>query len=296
MTANPFHGVIPVLQTPFHFTGALDLESLAREVEFVCRSGAAGMVFPGFVSEWWKLSEAEIMAAAKVVMSNRIAGKKVFFNVTAQSTYLAAEHAKEFAEMGCDGLMCLLPFVVPRSEADAIGHLSAVLKATELPHILQYSASLTGVNLGVAGLRKLREEYPHLCSIKVDFIPPGPMVTALSRAFADKPFTYLIGFAGLQLADALSRGAHGLMGGAGHVEEDVEVFERLREGSADRFEKLLPLLNLEMQTIDLSIAVHKRLLRDRDILACDHVRAPGPQLDEFQRQALAGHLRSFHSR
>ena len=54
-----FSGVIPILQTPFHDDGSLDLESLAREVDYVCALGAPGMAFPGFVSEWWKLSQPE---------------------------------------------------------------------------------------------------------------------------------------------------------------------------------------------------------------------------------------------
>jgi dihydrodipicolinate synthase/N-acetylneuraminate lyase len=48
------------------------------------------------------------------------------------------------------------------------------------------------------------------------------------------------------------------------------------------FLRLLPLLNLEMQTIDQSIATHKWMLAERGVIATGHVRRPGPELDEFQ--------------
>ena len=62
-------GAIPILQTPFGENGELDLESLRREVDYVCASGADGMAFPGFVSEWWKLSEDEVFAAARAILA-----------------------------------------------------------------------------------------------------------------------------------------------------------------------------------------------------------------------------------
>lgn len=292
--AGRIEGVIPILQTPFFENGELDLESLRREVARVCQSGAQGMAFPGFVSEWWKLSEAEILAAARVIAEERTGGTKVVFNVTAQSTLLAVDQARRFLEIGCDALMCLPPFVVPAGPEAAIEHVRQVLTIAPKPHIIQYAAALTGLKLSPQSLGDLHREFPHFSCIKIDFIPPGPTLTKVSEALAGEDFTYLIGYSGLQLPDAMARGAHGLMGGAGHVTEDVAVFRALREdpaGGALRFERLLPMLNFEMQTVDMAVAVHKRLLHRQGIFASDHVRAPGPQLDAFQLAELERHWR-----
>jgi 4-hydroxy-tetrahydrodipicolinate synthase len=281
-----FQGVIPILQTPFTASGAMDYESLRREVEWVVAAGVDGVAYPGFVSEWWKLDGPEILRASEVV-TEAVGGRvPVILNVTMQASYLAVEQAKAFRAMGAAGLMCLPPFVVARGGEAVLGHLRAVLEAAPLPHVLQYSASLTGLQMTPGEMKRLREEYPHFASIKVDFVPPGPMITRLERELAGSGFTYLIGFAGLQLPDALARGAHGLMGGAGHAPEDVRVFRAMRRdltGEGQReFLRLLPLLNLEMQTIDQSIATHKWMLAERGVIATGHVRRPGPELDEFQ--------------
>jgi dihydrodipicolinate synthase/N-acetylneuraminate lyase len=279
-------GVIPILQTPFDAEGRLDLDSLRREVVHVCDARADGLCFPGFASEWWKLSGEEILLAARTI--REASTIPIVFNVTSQSTYLAVEQALAFREIGCDAMMVLPPFVVPASAEAVVTHLSAVMDAVALPQILQYSPSLTGVRISIETLKQLEEKYPQFCTIKVDYIPPGPMTSLLVAAFPPGQLTYLVGYSGLQLPDFIARGGHGMMSGAGHVREDMQAFYGLlqdpREG-LEKFNRLLPLLNLEMQTIDLSIAVHKLLLKDQGVISSDHVRAPGAGLDEFQTRA-----------
>ena len=123
------------------------------------------------------------------------------------------------------------------------------------------------------------------------------MISELVDGCGDS-FTYLVGYSGLQLPDALARGAHGLMGGAGHPEEDLVVLGALRDGLAHGltlFEKILPLLNFEMQTVGLSVAVHKRLLKMRGIIQCDRSRQPGVELDRFQQRELDRYWKALKS-
>ncbi len=285
-------GVIPVLQTPFRDDERLDPDGLIREVGFVEETGAAMLVFPGFASEWWKLSEEEICRCVGVIAGALSPRTALIANVTAQSTYLAVRQAERFASMGASALMCLPPGVWTEGREE-LRHFENVLAAVPLPQVLQYSASLTGANLDAARLREIHERHPNFCAVKVDFVPSGPTVSSLLEAFAGTDVTVLIGFAGLHLPDALSRGAHGLMPGAGHLHADIRVFEELRRNprcGRRLFAQLLPLLNLEMQSIGTSIAVHKWLLRETGILRSDCVRRPGLALDEPLRKQLAEYL------
>ena len=285
-------GVIPLLQSTFHDDGALDLESLAQQTDWVLRSGVEMIAYPGFVSEWWKLTQDEILAAVEVIRRASSGRAKLILNVTAQATRPAIDQAKAFADLGADALMVLPPFTVATGAGAILAHLRAVLAEVPLPHVLQYSASLTGLKLSPEEMRALHAEFPHFCSIKIDYIPPGPMVSALKAAMPET-FTFLIGYAGLQLDDALQRGAHGLMPGAGHVYEDLRAFRALEAdpvaGLAE-FHRLLPLLNLEMQTIETSIALHKRLLYERGIISSPHVRAPGYEMDALMTAQAMEHL------
>ena len=194
--------------------------------------------------------------------------------------------------------MCLPPFVVSCRPESVIRHLRKVLAAAEIPQVIQYAATLTGTQIDPGEILKLKREFSHLACIKVDFIPPGPAISGLVSLLDGESFRYLVGYSGLQLPDALARGAQGLMGGAGHAVEDLLVFGALREDPRIGyllFEKLLPMLNFEMQTLDLCVAVHKRLLRDQGIFTSDESRAPGIQLDQFQETELARHKNNLSS-
>jgi dihydrodipicolinate synthase/N-acetylneuraminate lyase len=286
-------GVIPILQTAFHQDGSLDLESLAREVRFAESAGVSAVAFPGFVSEWWKLSEEEIFASAQTIAAAKAPDTLFIANVVAQSTHVAERQAGRFASIGARALMALPPFLFTDGMDGVWTHLERILAAAPLPHILQYSASLTGASFQPRTLRALHDRFPHFSSVKVDFIPSGPVLSELKEAFSGTDVTFLIGFAGLQLPDAIARGADGVMPGTGHVRADVAVFEALRRdlnGGLPAFHRLLPLLNLEMQSLGTSIALHKRLLYEAGIFGSDHVRQPGLPLDDVQLRALSVYM------
>lgn len=283
-----FRGVIPVLQTPFDETEALDRGGLRQQVVFAAEAGADGIAFPGFASEWWRLSESEIEMAAETILAaakNRI---PVVFNITAQSTSLAVQAARRFTAMGCQGLMCLPPFIAGATSAEIRRHLAAVLDTSDLPFMLQWSPSLAGGGVEWDDLAAIERRFPHCNAIKVDFAPPGPTVHRLINQFGER-FTYLIGYAGLGLPEAMRRGARGLMGGCGHVRQDVSVFRALKAGQTGaeaQFHKLERLLKFEMQTIHTSIATHKWLLARQGVIARETVREPGSGFAAEQEEQL----------
>jgi dihydrodipicolinate synthase/N-acetylneuraminate lyase len=296
-TQRRIQGVIPIIQTPFLPSEQLDLTSLQHEVEFISESEADGMVFPGYASEWWKLSDFEMLRAAEVILKSRSSKCPVIFNVVAQSTLLAKEQARQFASLGCDALMCLPPFVLPASQRQVLDHLSAIMEVSTLPHILQYAPGLTGTRFNPADLAGLHERFPHFCCIKIDFAPSGLQLTALKSELGHRDFTYLVGYSGIQLLDSIRRGADGLMGGVGHLRQDIAMLKALQTGDAqagyNAFATMLPMLNFEMQSIDLLVSAHKKLLQEQGILTHDVCRGPWQPLDSFQEAELAVHWKAI---
>ena len=53
------HGVSPVLAVPFHDDGALDHAGFDRVVRYVLGCGVSSVMFPGYASEFLKLSTTE---------------------------------------------------------------------------------------------------------------------------------------------------------------------------------------------------------------------------------------------
>ena len=218
-----FRGLFPILHTPFDTNGDVDFDSLRRLIRHVRDAGVEAIVFPGFASEWWRLTDAEVLECAACI------GSPCVLNVTAQATVPAIRAAAEFARLGADALMILPPFVIG---APVEPHVRGVLSSTDLPCILQDSTGLTGVRLAAAHLARIAADHPNLRGIKVDQVPTGPAITAFRTEPALSRLSFLVGYSGVQMLDAVRRGAEGLMGGCGHLAEDRRMVNALLSGTA----------------------------------------------------------------
>jgi dihydrodipicolinate synthase/N-acetylneuraminate lyase len=164
--------------------------------------------------------------------------------------------------------MLLPPFVLG---GPPVPHLDALLGATTLPCIVQDSAALTGTRLDPSRLGTLAAKHPHLAGVKVDQVPTGPAITAFRAQSALRELSYFAGYSGVQWFDAWRRGATALMSGCGHIAADRRMLTDVSE-----YHRLLPLLNFEMQSIDLVTAVHKWLLWEAGLFATAELRAAQP--------------------
>lgn len=261
-----YSGLYPILHTPFGKNGELDLDSFRRLVAHVREQRVEGLVFPGFVSEWWRLTDAEILECAAAIEGGFIGV------ITPQATVPALARLREFEHLGATGLMLLPPFVM--ASASPLSHLKTLLAATELPCILQDSAGLTGTRLDAAALAQLAAEHSNLAGVKVDHVPTGPAIEALRSHPGLHGLSYFAGYSGVQWADASRRGATALMSGCGHIAIDRAMLEH-----GEAYYRALPLLAFEMQTLDMVTAVHKQLLFARGVIRTPELRDPASRLD-----------------
>ena len=264
-----YSGLYPILQTPFDSNGEIDYDSLRRLIEHVRAEGVEGIVFPGFVSEWWRLTDAEILECASAV------GESFIGVVTPQSTPPALARLREFERIGACGLMLLPPFLL--NSVSPLGQIGALLSATSLPCILQDSAGLTGTRTDPVTLSEVALAHPNLRGVKVDQVPTGPAIEALRSRPALNQLSYLAGYSGVQWADAKRRGASALMSGCAHI-----ALDRAMLGDEEAYYRAVPLLSFEMQTIDMVTAVHKQLLFERGVIRTPELRAPSSRLDAIQ--------------
>jgi 4-hydroxy-tetrahydrodipicolinate synthase len=91
----------------------------------------------------------------------------------------------------------------------------------------------------------------------------------------------LTGNSALFPAQEMQRGADGAMTGFAYPEMLVQVVARHQagdvDGAEDLFDAYLPMVRYEQQ-LGLGLAIRKEVLHRRGVLACPHVRAPGPSL------------------
>lgn len=290
-------GVCPVLAVPFDARGELDLPGFRAVVDHVLGTGVTAVTLFGLASEFHKLAddEREALLGALLDATRDVPGVAAIVSVTDHATHLAVRRARAAVAAGADAINLLPPhFLAPGGDAVA-GHLRAVLASVEVPVVLQYAPAQTGTSLDAAAIAALAAEHDNLRIVKVESAPAGRLVSALA---AGRPrIVSLVGQAGVQLADALRRGAAGVQPGCSFTELYRAVWDRYangdQSGAVALHGRLLGYLAAWMQHVELIVQVEKTILARRGLIDRDHCRAPGFALDARDRHDIDRFLTEF---
>ncbi|MFQ5662611.1 MAG: dihydrodipicolinate synthase family protein [Terriglobia bacterium] len=282
-------GICPILAAPFREDGALDEPSLTKLIDFLVGCGVHGITLFGLAGEYYKLTDEERGRIRQVLLAQAEHKTVRIVSITDHAIEIARERAREAEAAGADALMVMPPFFLAPG-ADAISyHLREIAKAVRIPVVAQYSPQQTGISLSPSTLVRLTDECPNLRYVKVDAMPPGPMISKLVAESRGGIKTF-VGYAGLQMPDAFARGAVGCMPGGSLSEIYVKIYDHIQRGEGDAafslHARLLPLVNFMMQSLEMSIRTEKTILAWRGIIASDYCRRPRVDLDSHDLRHL----------
>jgi 4-hydroxy-tetrahydrodipicolinate synthase len=296
--ASLVRGVSPVLQVPFTATGDIDVDGFRRVVRYVLGTGVSSMMFPGFASEYYKLAEDERRTLTDVLLAETSTRPDVAAIVAVQdhATRLAVARAREVVAAGADLINLLPPHFLSPSRRALVEHVRAVLDAVApTPVVLQYAPTETGTSLDDATLAVIAAAHPNLRLVKVESSPPGRLIAEL--AALDPPRPSIEGYAGVQLPDAIRRGAVGTQPGCSFTEIYVEIWRRFaagdEAGGEDLHRRLLPYISYWMLDTELIVAAEKHISYRRGLIASDLCRAPAHELDAEERRVIDRFLAEF---
>jgi 4-hydroxy-tetrahydrodipicolinate synthase len=290
-------GVCPVLAVPFTEHGDIDLDGFTAVTRHVLGTGVTAVMLFGFASEFYKLRDNERAQLRRTFLreTSRRDDVAAIVSITDHATEVAVRSAIEAVEDGANALNILPPHLLGPSRRPILDHLAAILEAVDVPVIIQYAPALTGTNLDAQSLRDLAAAHPNLRMVKVESTPPGRMIADL--AAGDPPLPALVGYAGVQLPDALRRGAVGVQPGCSFTEVYLAVWRAWHEGQQDEaldlHRRLLPYISYWMQNVELIVQAEKTILARRGIIASDRCRAPGWTLDREERTMIDHFLEEF---
>lgn len=282
------HGLVPILATPFHADGSLDVASLRRLTAFQLESGVDGVAVFGMASEGFALTASE-RATILDTVTNVVGGAvPVVAGVNSTSTVTAVEQAQEAASSGADALMVLPPFMVTPGPDQLIDFYGDVARATGLEVMVQDAPAATGVSMTPSLIVEL-SKLDGVTSVKVEAPPTAPKVSAVVDALGDNHFAVLGGQNAQFCLDEYSRGAVGTMPACEFPDLlkpvlDAHLRADVRTAHAD-FARLLPLILFGLQS-GIAWAVHKEVMLRRGLIADTTVRAPARALDTASRTSL----------
>jgi dihydrodipicolinate synthase/N-acetylneuraminate lyase len=298
MTAEArIRGVCPVLAVPFTAHGDIDLAGFAAMTRHVLATGVTALMLFGFASEFYKLTDDERAQLRRTFLRETSGRTDVaaIVSITDHATEVAVRNAIEAVGDGANALNILPPHLLGPSRRAILDHLAAILEAVDVPVIIQVAPGLTGTSLDAESLRGLAGAHPNLRMVKVETTPPGRLIADL--AAGNPPLPALVGYAGVQLPDALRRGVLGVQPGCSFVEVYVDVWRAWELGEHEKalalHRRMLPYIAYWMQNVELIIQAEKTILARRGIIASERCRAPGWTLDREERAMIDHFLEEF---
>lgn len=297
MNRTLIEGVCPVVETPFTPEGRIDVTSFRVLIRSLAAAGVRNVMYPGFASEFYKLTDQERDELTGVLLDEAHRHDMIVaVSVPDHATVVAVERARRAVEQGADMINILPPHVQSPSGAAVRAHISAVLDAIgSTPAILQYAPAQTGTALDATIIADLAATSPNLVQVKVESVPPGQLISALREAAP--ALSCVVGYAGVQLIDALRRGAVGVQPGSSFPEIYLAIWAAWtggdQEQAAAMHARLLPYISYWMQSVELIIAAEKEISARRGILDTATCRAPARDLDAEEHAMIDRFLVEF---
>jgi 4-hydroxy-tetrahydrodipicolinate synthase len=155
--AEPFHGVLPALITPFTADGtAIDKDALAAIVDRMVGAGVAGLVPGGSTGEFTTLTHDERVLLIETTCEAASGRVPVVAGTGALSTSEAIELSLRAEAAGADAVMVVPPFYEALPWRELLAHYRAVAAAIDVPVMYYNLPGATGVRLTAEQFRELQ--------------------------------------------------------------------------------------------------------------------------------------------
>lgn len=285
-----YRGIFPVAPTPFTESGALDLASQRRCVDFMIDSGVDGLCILANFSEQFLLSDEERELLTRTVLEHVAGRVPVIVTTTHFSTEVCAARSRRAQDMGAAMVMVMPPyhgatFRVPEPQIEAF--YARVSDAIRIPIMIQ-DAPASGTVLSVDLLARMAREIEQVAYFKIETPGAAAKLRALIARGGDAIEGPWDGEEGITLFADLEAGATGAMTGGAYADGLRPILEAHRQGEREaafaHYQRWLPLINHENRQSGFLAA--KALMKEGGVIACEAPRHPWPALHPDTRREL----------
>lgn len=241
-------GVLPAITTSFTEDLGVDDAFLAKHCSWLLNNGCAGIVALGSLGEGATLSFDEKLGILRTCVDATHGRGPVVASVSALTTHEAVTIAKAAADLGCDALMVLPPYVYQGNWREMKAHVTSVFQATPLSCMLYNNPVAYGTDFLPEQICELAAEYENFEAVK-ESSTDARRVSAV-RALLDRRLEISVGVDDAVL-EAIGVGATGWIAGLANAfpRESVELFNCGVNGESEKAFELyrwfLPLLRMD---------------------------------------------------
>jgi 1-pyrroline-4-hydroxy-2-carboxylate deaminase len=290
-------GVIPAITTGLTEDLRVDHSFLTKHCRWLLDNGCAGVVALGSLGEGAVLSFDEKTGILRTCVSAVQGRGPVVASISALTTSEAVALAKAAADLGCDALMVLPPYVYQGNWREMKTHVATVFEATSLPCMLYNNPIAYGTDFLPEHIQEFAAEYENFEAVK-ESSTDARRVSAI-RALIDRRLEISVGVDDAVL-EAIGVGATGWIAGLANAlpRESVDLFNCGMRGESDKAFELyrwfLPLLR--MDTVPNFVQLIK-LVQTEVGMGNPRVRPPRLEMTgEELQQAMAIIHSTLHSK
>jgi len=241
-------GVMPAITTSFSENLHIDHVFMARHCQWLLENGCTGIVALGSLGEGATLSFEEKFQVLRTCVSAVHDRSPVVASVSALTTSEAVAIAKAAADLGCDALMVLPPYVYKGNWREMKTHVAAVFEATPLSCMLYNNPVAYGTDFLPEQIRELAGEHENFEAVK-ESSTDVRRISAI-RALLDHRLEIFVGVDDAVL-EAIGVGATGWIAGLANAlpRESVDLFNFGVNGESEKafdlYRWFLPLLRMD---------------------------------------------------
>jgi dihydrodipicolinate synthase/N-acetylneuraminate lyase len=273
-----WRGVMPATTTAFDEALNIDHEFVGRHARWLIDNGCEAIIAPGSLGESATLSFEEKLALWTTLVAAVGDRAPVVAAIASLSTVEAVELAKRAADVGCNGLMVLPPYVYRSDWREMKAHVQAVIRATDLSCMLYNNPVAYGTDFLPEHIRELAEEHENLHAVK-ESSTDVRRITWIKELLGDR-LDISVGVDDA-IVEGIAAGAVGWVAGLVNAlpKESVALFDYAMNGEHEKARQLyywfLPLLR--MDTVPKFVQLIK-LVQEEVHMGSARVRPPRLQL------------------
>ncbi len=290
LSSPRLRGVFPVVPTTFTESGALDLESQLRCVDFMIDAGSNGLCILANFSEQFVLSDDEREVLTQAILKHVNGRVPVIVTTTHFGTGVCAQRSLRAQAVGAAMVMVMPPYhgsTIRVGEAQIYEFYARLSDAIEIPIMVQ-DAPVSGTPLSAAFLARMAMEIENLCYFKIETAGAASKLRELIRLGGEAIEGPWDGEEAITLLPDLHAGATGAMTGGGFPDGIRQIMDAWTagdvEGATVAYEKWLPLINYENRQGGILTA--KALMKAGGIIDCEAPRHPFPAMHPEVRKGL----------
>ena len=241
-------GVMPAITTALTEELRVDHGFMTNHCRWLLDNGCVGIVALGSLGEGATLTSDEKTEVLRTCVAAVQGRGPVVASISSLTTADAVALAKAAADLGCDALMVLPPYVYQGNWREMKAHVAEVFRATPLSCMLFNNPVAYGTDFLPEQIRELATEHENFESVK-ESSTDARRVSAI-RALLDRRVEISVGVDDAVL-EAVGVGATGWIAGLANAlpRESVDLFHCAIEGENQKAFELyrwfLPLLRMD---------------------------------------------------